>query len=453
MTRATCSGARPEAHALTAHKTIRALFSGRLVHTDWNRWRGIRQGLCLLRTFSQSRDGNFAVLTAIVSLPLFAAVAAVIDLVSVENKADKLQHSLDTAALVIATQYYSGMSDAELETIGNDFFGSNINVGYTKAGGFEYVSDLDAEATAAGPYDEVVVRASIAHQGILASRMWKASRESVVRIAPALPACVLALDKHAGSSVKMQGSAVIDMPGCVIASNSDSSEAISRGGAAKVSAECVTAVGGTSGLTSSSRVDLECGAPLENQYPSSDPLSAVVPPSYTSCQKMPEGKGAKILSPGTYCNQTIAGEVTLKPGNYLLRGGEIKLGGNGSLVGEKVTIFLMENAQLHIGANQLIQLSPPDSGEYAGITIYQEMDNTSALTINGTAKSDITGFIYAPGAHVFHAGNAAVSSEGKCLRIVANTVELTGNSSIRLDCEDELGGREMYAGRRMAIVR
>jgi hypothetical protein len=407
----------------------------------------------MLRAFWQSKDGNFAVLTAIMATPLLAAVAAVVDMVSVQNKAEKLQHSLDTAALTIATQYYSGMSDSELEAIGKEFFDSNVVLDYTKAEQFDYLSGFEAEATVAANFDDVTVRASVTHEGILASRKWTAWRESVVRIAPGLPACVLALDRHASSAVSMQGSTAIDMPGCVIASNSNASDAISRGGSASFSAECVTTVGGTSGVSSNSYADLECDAPLENQYPSFDPLSKVVPPSYTGCQKVQGGNNAKTLSPGTYCDETFAGQVTLKPGTYILRGGEIKLGGTGSLVGQNVTIFLMEDARLDINANQLIQLSPPDTGDYAGITIYQEISNTSALTINGTADSEISGFIYAPGAPVFHAGNAAVTSEGKCLRIIGNTVELSGNSSIALDCEEELGGLKMYAGRQMTIVR
>jgi hypothetical protein len=406
----------------------------------------------MFREFKESLDGNVAVIVAIASVPLMAAVAGVVDLVSFESKADRLQHSLDTAALAIATQYYSGMTETQLEAIGKEFFVANGDLDYTNAGEFDYLSDFDAKATLAGLYDDVTVRASTTHQGILASQVWKAWRMSMVRIAPADPACVLALDKHAASAVKMQGSAVIDMQGCVIASNSDASDAVSRGGSATVSAECVSTVGGTSGLASSSYADLKCGKPHENQYPSYDPLFGVSPPAYTGCQKAPGGK-TKTLSPGTYCNETITGEVTLEAGTYILRGGAIKLGGNGSLVGHGVTIFLTEDAQISINANELVQLSPPDTGDYAGITIYQEISNDSALTINGTSGSEVTGFIYAPGAHILHAGNAAVSGSGKCIRIVGNTVELTGNSNIALNCEGQLGGRKMYAGRRMAIVR
>ncbi len=409
----------------------------------------------MIRKFLSAREGNYAVILSIASVPLMAAVAGVVDFVSVNNKATKLQDALDTAALAISTKYYSGMSAAELEKVGREFFDANVSALYTNPGDFDYVlpeDDFSATANSAGPDDFITVRSSVVHQGMLGSQIWKASRESVVRIAPGMPACVLALDPHAYSSIKIQGSTQIDMIGCVIAANSDSNEAIYRGGSAELAAECVTTVGGTSGLNASSYTDLECPLPLEKQYPTRDPLAKVVPPNPIGCLKT-TGAKTKTLSPGTYCNETISGEVTLEPGTYILRGGQVRLGGNGYLVGQGVTIFLLDGAEMNINANQIVQLSPPASGHYAGITIYQEKGNATSLVINGGAGSEITGFVYAPSAHVFHAGNSATTTEDKCLRIIGNTIEMTGNSSIRLNCEDELGGQKIMAGRRMTLIK
>lgn len=113
----------------------------------------------------------------------------------------------------------------------------------------------------------------------------------------------------------------------------------------------------------------------------------------------------------------------------------------------------MEGAEFSINGNELVQLTPPTSGPYAGIVIYQEKTNTNTISINGTSDSYVSGFIYAPGAHVFYAGNSVSSTQSRCLRIVGNTVEMTGNSDLKSDCSAELGGREMFAGRYMSIVR
>jgi hypothetical protein len=406
----------------------------------------------MFRKFLNSNEGNLALVFAIATVPVMAAVASGVDFVSVNNKAEKVQSALDTAALAVATRYYSGMSDEELEAIGQEFFDSNVNAHYTNPNEFDYVEDFEAEAQTIGQEDHIAVRSSVTHEGMIGSITWKATRQSVVRIAPGEPACVLALDKTASSAIKLQGSTQIEMKGCRLAANSKASDAISRGGSAKILAECVSSVGGTSGLESNSNAQLDCPKPLERQYPAQDPLAGLKLPAYTSCKNAPGGQ-TKTLTAGTYCNETLSGEVTLEPGTYIFRGGKVKLGGNGSLAGKGVTIFLMEDAEFSINANQTVQLSPPESGDYAGITIYQERTNTSPLTINGTAGSQITGFIYAPGAHIFHAGNSAMSSSGNCVRMVGNTIEMTGNSSVSIDCEKELGGRKMFAGRYMVIVR
>ena len=181
-------------------------------------------------------------------------------------------------------------------------------------------------------------------------------------------------------------------------------------------------------------------------------VAAVVPPAYTLCLPVPNGKTV-TLSPGTYCDKTLSGNITLNPGTYIMRNVVIKPGGNGSLSGQGVTIFLMENSQLYINANEQVNLSPPTSGPYAGITIYQARGNTQALTLNGGSGSLVSGFIYAPDAAITYAGNSDMTAQGSCLRLVGDTVTMTGNSAVKSDCTAELGNREMYAGRMITLAR
>jgi hypothetical protein len=161
----------------------------------------------------------------------------------------------------------------------------------------------------------------------------------------------------------------------------------------------------------------------------------------------------KTLQPGTYCNRTISGDVTLDPGTYILKGGQIRLGGNGRLSGAGVTIFLMEGASITVGANEVVDLSAPQSGPYAGVTIFQARDNAEDVKLVGGAGSRFVGFLYAPAAHVQYAGNNSMTGSGECLRIVANTIEMTGNSDIASSCEAALAGKKMYAGRTVSLMR
>jgi hypothetical protein len=409
----------------------------------------------MLTRFWKSEDGNFAIITGIMTIPLLAAVAGAVDYTTAIRKADQLQNSLDASALAIATAYDLGMTDEELTMLGQHYYNSDMAGLAMSSDAFEYAdvlsSDLVALASSEGNEIFITAKSAITHEGVLGALDWPLNRRSIVRIKRGAPACVLALDPSASSAVKIQGSTDIGMTGCVIAANSRSSTAVYRGGSAKLSAACVNTVGGTSGIQSNSNAHLDCPTPLENQYPSFDPLKGVQPPTYSTCQNVPGGK-TKTLSPGKFCNKSLSGDITLEPGSYVLDGGRINLGGNGSLKGAGVTIFLLNGAEFSVNGNEIVQLTPPSSGPYAGISIFQEKSNTTTLTINGTSGSYVSGFVYAPGAHIFYAGDSTTTALSNCLRLVGNTLEMTGNSDIQSDCSAELGGLEMFAGRYLALV-
>jgi Flp pilus assembly protein TadG len=410
----------------------------------------------MLRRFWNSKDGNYAVIFSIAIIPIMAGVAGVVDFVGTSNEAAELQSKLDATALAVGTRYYSGMSDAELQELATEFFRGNENGSDTTDAPVTYAS---VEASAAGVAVTTAVKgevhylsvsSQIQHEGFLASSgPWLATRRSYVRVANGQPACVLALDPHAQSAVKIQGSTQVVLEGCVIASNSDADDSAFRGGSAQVTADCVSAVGGTVGL-SLSGVHLACGRPLEKQYPALDPLAMIAPPQIAGCMSMPGGN-TKTLSPGKYCGRTWSGNITLQPGVYVLDGGKIQLGGGGRLVGHGVTIFLMNGAEFTSNGNELIELSPSEDEPYAGITVFQERSDTKQLTINGGSGSKVSGFVYAPGAEVFYAGNSDMSGEGECIRIIGRTIEMTGNSLIRSDCY--FGGKIMTAGRKITLVK
>ncbi|SFO65078.1 Putative Flp pilus-assembly TadE/G-like [Mesorhizobium sp. NFR06] len=405
----------------------------------------------MIKQFWASRRGNFAIATAVAMVPIMIALAGSINLIGTSNDAAQLQNSLDAAGLAIGTKYQPGMTANDVRQLGQTFFAANMSV----ADAQEYSGSLAAlQAGASGdPRGYFISLSSSISRPSFVSGMpaWQATRSASVKIKPGAQACVLALDQHAGAAVNLQGSTNVAMTGCVIAANSDAADSVNRGGSAVLSAGCVSTVGGTQGLTPPSAA-LSCGAPHENQYASFDPLADVVPPAYTLCLPVPNGRTV-TLSPGTYCDTTLSGKITLNPGTYILRNVTIKPGGNGSLSGQGVTIFLMENSQLYINANETVNLSPPTSGPYAGITIFQAHGNTQALTLNGGSGSLVSGFIYAPDAAITYAGNSDMSAQGSCLRLVGDTVAMTGNSAVKSDCTAELGNREMYAGRMITLAR
>jgi Flp pilus assembly protein TadG len=412
----------------------------------------------MFRRFLFDQRGNLSVTLTLAMVPLMAAVAGAVDVSGTLNDAERLQNALDATAFAVATAYDAEMTDAELIAVAKNHFVGNLetlqydaSVFGKLASGPNPTGDGVRVTTSVSGITEVRVQANIKHEGFLGANYWKPFRKSIVQTQEGSITCFLALDKYASAAIDIQGSTDIELHKCVMAANSNSTSAIYRNGSAQLDAQCAYAVGETSGLVNSSSVNLECGDPLEHRLPVIDTLASVPLPADTVCQTVPNRK-TKTLVPGTYCGDRISGEVTLDPGTYVLNGGSVDLGGNGYLVGYGVTIFLRNNAKFTINGNEGVVLTPPNSGPYAGITIYQERANTNAVKINGTSGSTIDGFVYAPGAQVTYNGNAGASTLGKCLRVVGDTIVLTGNSTVKSDCSAELGDREVSSGRATALV-
>src|SRR5262249_52895804 len=96
--------------------------------------------------------------------------------------------------------------------------------------------------------------------------------------------------------------------------------------------------------------------------------------------------GSVTLSPGNYCGGlsiTGGASVTLNPGVYVIDGGSFQSGGNGggnngtvSINGTGVTIFLTGGsgnyATMQAAGNANLVLTPPTTGDSAGISIFQD---------------------------------------------------------------------------------
>ena len=175
----------------------------------------------MLRPFWNSERANIAPTFALTLVPLVLAVASAVDLSSISTKASKLQESLDATALAIGTEYYSGMSEGELYSLGQKFFLANNE--YSHSEKLLYDSDAQPEYSAAasptGEYDIISAASRVDHDPVFGGDIfWGANRRAFVKVTPGMPACILALNKHANDAVKIQGSTNVDLKKCVIAS-------------------------------------------------------------------------------------------------------------------------------------------------------------------------------------------------------------------------------------------
>jgi hypothetical protein len=140
--------------------------------------------------------------------------------------------------------------------------------------------------------------------------------------------------------------------------------------------------------------------------------------------------GTHTLKPGYYPGGIkIEGDatITLDPGIYQLGGLGLSMTG-GSTTANEVMFHIVDGGMVDIRGNTEFVLTPPTSGIYEDISIFQSRSNDNLANINGTGDLYITGALYFPNNHVYITGdNSTIGS-----RLVACTIEFAGNGVINL---------------------
>ncbi|WP_156668124.1 TadE/TadG family type IV pilus assembly protein [Rhizobium bangladeshense] len=423
--------------------------------------------------FVCDKGGNFAILTALVAVPLVGAASLAIDFANASLDAAKMQEALDSAALAAVRLYGEGHSEAEATQMATEMFFGN----YHKTGSVSDGNQDTTPATEPPPLhvvyaqvgQEVMATAdyAVSYQPVFLTRLsFPISRRSAAFRQPDKEACILALNPTADRAFQVSGSSKVDTSGCTITANSRSSEAIYVGGSGTLKTECLYTPGKVSASPGS--MDLECSQPREGTSPATDPFrSKAIPKAGTwedlagcgqnfvaggggngSCNgtgktpnKPPDGYTV-TLKPGTYNGLEINGNVKLQPGNYLIDGGKLKFNSQSVITGDQVTFFLLNGAELDIHGGSTFNVTAPTSGAWAGFSIVADRNNTAPAVINGNSSSHVNGIIYMPAAaELQYAGNG--STTGECIRLIAQKITMIGNSTFKLDCKSELANNEI----------
>ncbi len=394
----------------------------------------------MLRKFLHDRRGNMVMAAGIMTIPLILAVGSAVDLTNMSRVRSELQSALDAASMQIAFYASSGMTNDELQAFGNQVLLANLgsSIATSASPPILYYHGLITEADGSQSmatsltysYKTLIMGAVAAKHGGSSGKTM--SLGATVRARVGDPACVYALSGTASRAINVTGSTTITIDGCVVASNSTDPESLYVGGSASIHADCAQAAGGinaTSGLTT------DCTSNRENAWIAPDPFKDLPEPSAPALMTNP-AKSDPTVAPGRYSNLSLDGTKTLDPGLYYIEG---SLTIKGTITGSGV-YFYMKNGGISVNATASIILDAPTSGTYAGMLFMSAPGNTSDMKFNGNGATELNGFIYSPSGHVEYSGNNSTAST--CLRIVADTVKMTGNSDMKSDCTAELGGRE-----------
>jgi len=242
---------------------------------------------------------------------------------------------------------------------------------------------------------------------------------------------IIVLDPSAGGALSLSGNASISLTGGVYV-DSSSSSALSANGNAAVKASVIDVTGRVSKSGNASFSP----APATGAATVPDPLASLALPSTSGLtnygSESLSGNSSATIRPGIYSQISVSGNGTLilNSGVYIVEGGGFTVSGNASVSGSGVMIVNAGSAypstggtygSITLSGNGSCKLSPPTTGTYAGIVIFQTRDNSKALTLSGNA-SGMTGTVYAPAAPLAESGNAQLNAA-----IIANTVAISGN--------------------------
>lgn len=406
------------------------------------------------RNLWREESGATAIITAITLAILLGFTALGVEVGSWYAERRALQTAADAAALGAGYKIYKegkdsdGISAAGIADAGRNGFtdgqqGVTLTVSNPPTTGPNAENEYAAEAIIAKPRNTLISSMFMDQSVTIRTRA-----VAVVKVGG--PFCVLALDGSASSALRFGGTADLLLENCGLIVNSSSNTAMNLIGGSIVGATYADITGNYT-KSSNSTLEIEEGQPNVGVDPLDDPFEDLEIPAGSGCDytnfqtdqnNNAWGGAPEPLSPGRYCGGLRVRNIAhMTAGNYVIVGGSFKVVAGATLTSDPgVTVFLTgtsgDYAQVDIAGGASVQITAPSSGTYRGVAFFQDRDaptaDVSANKFNGGSTMNIQGAIYIPKQEVQYTGGN--ESAPGCTKIVANTIEFTGNSNVGSDC-------------------
>jgi hypothetical protein len=251
---------------------------------------------------------------------------------------------------------------------------------------------------------------------------------------------IIVLDPTAGAALSLTSGASINLAGMVYV-DSSSPSALSASGNATINASTIDVHGGVqkSGKASFSQALKTSVSVLP------DPLATLPQPSTSGLTNYGtvnlSGNSSATIKPGVYTGITVSGNasLTFNSGLFIIAGGGFTVSANANVAASGVTIFNAGSnypntggsfGSIALSSKGTFNFTPPGTGTYAGIAIFQSRDNIKPITVSTNASS-MAGAIYAPAAQLAATGSAQLNSA-----IIVDTMTMSGSgiaNSVTLD--------------------
>ncbi len=186
--------------------------------------------------------------------------------------------------------------------------------------------------------------------------------------------------------------------------NSKNKKAVEVNKQAQVKADHVIVTGGL-GKSSKRNIDAEVQTGIA---PTADPWESLAAPpkgptlDATDYKTVVGKNDTYTWNPGTYKELKFdkTEQVTMKPGVYYVDGGGFELKGDATLNASGVMIYNTGKRGFKVTTKGNVTISPPTSGAYKGISLFQDPTKKSKVEFSKQNHLDISGIVYAPRSEV-----------------------------------------------------
>jgi len=418
-----------------------------------------------MRVQAKERRGAVAVLVAVFLFTIVGVVGLVLDGGLLRDQRRRVQASADAAALAAGYDLYwnyasFGGTDVNGTARASAFTTANAN-GHTNDGAKSIVTvnipPTSGSFVGQSGYVEVIVQYNQARgfsgvfgQGNLPARgravargRWASFNNGILVLNPTDPN---AFNSNGGGTVDVKNASII-------VNSTDAAGGISTGGSTIIAPEIY--FGGSPGYSLSGGGTMTATI-YSNQPPTPDPLAYIPEPdpaTMTLRSNNPthiSGKKDVILWPGVYkggITVTGQGNVTLMPGVYYMDGGGFSYTGQGNLIANGVMIFNAPKSNsdvINLSGLGSVTMSPPTSGTYQGISLFQQRSSTNTISLTGNGEMAVTGTFYTAGGTLAISGNGGGDVIGS--QYISYNLNLGGNGEINIDWRPDLTARQRLVG-------
>ena len=384
-----------------------------------------------LRRLLRETQGSVAVMFAFALPVLVLGSALAIDSVSMTNQKSRMQGVADSTALAVAK---------ELHLLADE--GDAVAAGKNRA------NALLAEAGLTAPPDAVTIEVDKVAKSVgveialeSSSLLPPSATGGVQTIAVTSQAqsygqvrlCVLGMNKASSDTLIAQNAAVLTAPDCALQSNSSDPNGL----VAKNLSSLVSAFTCTSGGYSGSLIAF-LPPPQTDCPPLPNPLADRVAPPVPVCdyKNTKVAAGKRTLDPGVYCGGiTIMNkaEVTLNPGDYIIKEGKLEVGGTAVFKGDYVSFYFADDeATFLFKDDSVIELGASKDGAMAGLLFFENPKATPgrAFEISSTNARKLLGTIYLPKGVFKTNGSGTIAAASAYTVIVADRVDITSSTLV-----------------------